>query len=100
MTKHGETDGYSAQDFVNEIKKYLGEAKEKLTHVLVNEKTSLPKAVKGWYDEYKSQPVEDGMDARANHIKVIHDKFVGPGKLVRHDPDKIASVVAKLLVKD
>ncbi|MDP3955569.1 MAG: YvcK family protein [bacterium] len=97
MTKHGETDGFSAQDFVSEIKKYLKGSAEKLAYVLVNEKTSLAPQVKGWYKEYHSQPVEDGLDGRANGIKVIHDNFARAGKLVRHDPEKLARTIVKLL---
>lgn len=97
MTKHGETDGFTAQDFVLEIKKYLGSAKEKLDYVLVNKKTSLPKAITRWYRQYYSLPVEDGLDGKANGVKIIHENFVQSGKLVRHDPAKLASAVIQIL---
>lgn len=97
MTKYGETDGFTAQDFVSQIKKYLGPARDKLDFVLVNKKTSLPHHVSRWYQQHHSMPVEDGLDGKANGIKVIHDCFVQKGKLIRHDPEKLATTVVKLL---
>ena len=97
MTKHGETDGFTAQDFLDEVKKYLGKAQSRLSDVLVNKKVALPKAVVGWYRQYHSAPVEDGLDQRKNGVQVIHEAFVQPGKLVRHDPEKVACALVKLL---
>lgn len=97
MTKHGETDDFTAEDFVAEIKKYLGTVAQKLCFVLVNKKTSLPRSIVRWYRQYHAVPVEDGLDERKNGVKVIHDNFVQPGKLVRHDPTRLARTLVKLL---
>lgn len=97
MTKHGETDGFTACDFVDEIRKYLGPAQEKLAFVLINKKVSFPKTVVSWYKRYHSLPVEDGIDEQTLGLEVIHDTFAQEGKLVRHDPDKLASAISKIL---
>ncbi|MDP3994341.1 MAG: YvcK family protein [bacterium] len=95
MTKYGETDGFAACDFVGEIKKYLGPAGGKLSYVLINKKPQLTPEVKSWYRKYHSQPVENGL--KEDGFKVIKENFAGPGKLVRHDPDKLAKAIVKLV---
>lgn len=97
MTKHGETDGFTAEDFIREIKKYLGPASKKLVFVLVNKKTSLAPRVKGWYKKYHSEPVEDGVDVRVVQAKIILADFVQKGKLIRHDPERLAKAIINLL---
>ncbi|MDO8551772.1 MAG: YvcK family protein [bacterium] len=97
MTKHGETDNFTAERFVSEIKKYLGGAAGRLRFVLVNKKTYLPSQVKTWYHRYNSQPVEDGVRGFKDSINIVHGDFVQPGKLVRHDPEKVAKALVKLL---
>lgn len=97
MTKHGETDSFNAQDFILEIKKYLGKAAKKLAFVLVNKKVTLTPRVKGWYKKYHSEPVEDGVDARVVKVKIILQDFVQKGKLIRHDPDRLAKAIINLL---
>src|SRR3989442_6864105 len=54
MTKHGETDGYKASDFVNEIHRYLG---GRVDRVIVNNGSFLPDVLKT-YDHERSVPVE------------------------------------------
>src|SRR2546421_8897674 len=53
MTKHGETDGYKASDFVNEIHRYLG---GRVDRVIVNDGPFLPDVLKK-YAEEKREPV-------------------------------------------
>src|SRR5215470_16302900 len=53
MTKHGETDGYKASDFVNAIHQYLG---GRVDRVIVNDGPFLPEVLKT-YAEEKSEPV-------------------------------------------
>src|SRR5215472_15606720 len=53
MTKHGETDGYKASDFVNAIHQYLG---GRVDRVIVNDGPFLPEVLE-MYAEEKSEPV-------------------------------------------
>lgn len=97
MTKYGETDGFSAQDFILEIKKYLGPAKKRLAFVLVNRKITLSPRVKGWYKKYHSEPIEDNVDEKALSVKVTLGDFAQKGKLIRHDPKRLAKALMNLL---
>lgn len=96
MTKHGETDGFCVSDFVREIKKYLGEAGDKLSVVLVNQSLRLPTTVAAWYKKYKSHPVK--LDQKKlNGLAVKTGRFAKMGKLIRHDPECLAQALMKLL---
>src|SRR5581483_9113809 len=53
MTKHGETDGYKASDFVNEIHRYLG---ARVDRVLLNDGAYPPNVLKA-YQEKRTEPV-------------------------------------------
>ncbi len=98
MTKHGETDDYQVSDFVREIKNYLGPASKKLETIIVNNKLRLPISTSRWYAKYKSKPVRLNGKKLAK-IKIVSRALVDGGKLIRHDPDKLAQVLVKLLEK-
>lgn len=101
MTKHGETDGFTASRLVGVIKKYLGPAAKKLSHVIAN------RALKGainlsWYRKYKAEPVVDDLnDGQDKTLSIIRGDFVENGavkpQLIRHDPQKLAKTLIKLL---
>ena len=96
MTKHGETDKFSVGDFIREIKKYLGNAVNNLSVVIVNTKLKLPTSVASWYKKYKSEPVKlDKENIRG--LKIISGSFATSGKFIRHDPKKIARAIIKLM---
>ncbi|PJC28360.1 hypothetical protein CO054_00620 [Candidatus Shapirobacteria bacterium CG_4_9_14_0_2_um_filter_39_11] len=96
MTKHGETNSFAVSDFIREIKKYLGEALDKLKVVIVNRKINLPMTVSAWYKKYKSTPV---VFDRKNlgGLKIIVGSFAKPGKLLRHDSQKTARAIMNVL---
>lgn len=98
MTKHGETDGFSASDFVKEILRYLKEAKEKLAVVLVNNDFSAPKKVLQRYKKEKSFPVQVDIE-RCQKLapKVIVRPLAAAGQLWRHDSQKLAKTLFSLL---
>lgn len=97
MTKPGETDGFAVSDFVRVIKKYLGPAASKLTHIIVN--TKAPKQVKtlSWYKKFLSSPVKDDLGQKFDGIEIIRGDFMARGEFFRHDPRKLAKVIVKLL---
>lgn len=108
MTKPGETDNFSASDFVSEIKVYLGVAAERLSHVIVN--TKFPENVQtlAWYFKYSSKPVVDDLPRSNSALKIIRGNFTQPaklaqlaklaqrGQLLRHDPKKLAKAIMQL----
>ena len=96
MTKYGETDGFAISGFVREIKKYLGQSANKLSVVIVNTKIKLPTSVASWYKKYRAEPVK--FDKKnIEGVKIITGSFATSGKFIRHDPQKIARAIMKLL---
>lgn len=98
MTKPGETDGFAASRFIQEIKGYLGKAAERLEYVLIHKGLQKGKSV-AWYKKHQAEPVVD--DLEGGNLTVIRQNFARNGAvkphLIRHDPDKLAGVLVKLL---
>src|SRR5262249_17293166 len=91
MTKHGETDGYKASDFVNTIHTYLG---TRVDRVVVNEGMFTTDVLK-MYREEQSQPVE--ID-RARLDRLVPNVVTGPfnlkdDSLARHDPERLVHAI-------
>jgi len=98
MTKHGETDGFKAGDFVREVQNYLGPARQKLAYVLISRKVRATPKIMRWYKRHKSEPVRNDLEkGKEFGLKVIVNDFSQRGNLLRHDPKKIARVVVKLV---
>ncbi len=86
MTKRGETDGFSAADFVREIHRYLG---RRVDAVVVNTAPPPPELV-GRYAEEGAAPVEPDLAAvRALVPRVITGAFATTEPLVRHDAERV-----------
>ncbi len=91
MTKHGETDGFQASDFVSEIHRYLG---GRVDRVIVNDGPFPPDVVK-MYAEQISVPV------KADHSRLTHlTPTVTTGhlnleddRLARHDPERLVRAI-------
>jgi uncharacterized cofD-like protein len=91
MTKHGETDGYKASDFVNAIHSYLG---GRVDRVIVNDGTYLPEVLE-MYAEEKSEPVivDRAQLARlVPHVLIEHLNLEND-KLARHDPECLVRAI-------
>lgn len=97
MTKRGETDNFKASDFVAVIEKYLGQSKDKLEYVLVNKRTTKQKNdIDRWYQHYGSKPVINDLQKPVN-FKIIEKDFIDSTTFYRHDPEKIAKTLMKIL---
>lgn len=100
MTKHGETDGFHAPDFVREIHRYLGDHVDRV----VLHDGSFPEDLLGCYAKERQCPVEaDVEEVRRQVPDVVVDCLlaVHAGLLVRHDAERLlcaifAPSVAKL----
>lgn len=91
MTKHGESDGFSASDFVKEVRHYLDEGK--IDFIVVNSGL-LPEKVVQRYSRERAFPVELDLDQVKKLSKnVITKPIASVGKLLRHDSGKIARIV-------
>ncbi len=86
MTKRGETDGFSAADFVREIHRYLG---RRVDAVVVNTAPP-PPDLAARYAEEGASPVEPDLAAvRALVPWVIAGAFATAEPLVRHDAERV-----------
>ena len=91
MTKHGETDGYKASDFVDAIHQYLG---GRVDRVIVNGGTYLLEVLET-YAEEKSAPVvvdRARLSRLVPHVLIEHLNFEND-KLVRHDPERLVRAI-------
>ena len=97
MTKYGETDGFSAPDFVVEMKRYFKQAGPKLKTVLVNNRISVPVKVKEKYRQEKAFPVKvDRSRLKRLGVEIIEADLAVAGQLWRHDDRKLALVFKKI----
>ena len=86
MTKRGETDGFSAADFVREIHRHLG---RRVDAVVVNTATPPPDLLDR-YAEEGAAPVEPDLAAvRALVPRVITGAFATTEPLARHDAERV-----------
>ncbi|MEF8847170.1 MAG: gluconeogenesis factor YvcK family protein [Candidatus Paceibacterota bacterium] len=87
MTKHGETHGFSASDFVNTIKDYL---EGDVDYVLVNNKRPSSERI----EEYEQEGAEfvDSPGLKGP-FKIIKEDLIRGSGYIRHDPEKTAQVI-------
>ena len=90
MTKHGETDGFAVPDFVEVLEKILPRS---LDHVVYNTKRISP-AILRRYKKEKAYPV-DVHGAKKEWVGT--DLVSTEDDRIRHHPDKIAGVIARIL---
>jgi uncharacterized cofD-like protein len=96
MTKHGETDGYAASDFLRVITQYLGEGV--LDAALLSYYESLPRDVLARYQAERAKPVSIDQDRCYEYVERLMVRPVAAaGTLVRHDADRLADALLALL---
>jgi uncharacterized cofD-like protein len=100
MTKHGETDGFAASDFIREINRYLG-GDGSLDCAVLNYHESLPRDL---YERYKgehSEPVSIDLGRCYESVRQLAIRpLTATGALVRHDPTQLAETLVRLLTED
>lgn len=91
MTKHGETDGYKASDFVNHLHHYLG---GRVDRVIVNDGPFAPDVVETYAQE-KSEPVvvDRARLTRLVPNVVIERLNLEDERLARHDPERLVRAI-------
>jgi len=91
MTKHGETDGFKASDFVNEIHRYLG---GRVDRVIVNNGSFIPEVLKT-YAEQRSEPVlpDRALLTRLVPNVTIEHLNLEDDRLARHDPERLVRAI-------
>lgn len=94
MTKFGETNDFTAEDFVETLEKYIG--KDVLTHIIVNDKKPSPERVQK-YEQAHAHVVEyNKKKLKEKKIKVIEENVMRPIGLIRHNSDTLARIICKL----
>jgi uncharacterized cofD-like protein len=92
MTKHGETDGYRASDFVRQVHAYLG---GRVDRVIAHD-GSFPEELVDRYAAQEQHPVALDEDAVRQLVPdVIVDKLLAihQDHLVRHDADRLVHAI-------
>ncbi len=92
MTKYGETDGFVAGDFINEIERYLG--RDVLDYTLINNRRPSYGRMKKYILEHASFVEIDKLPGKPSPV---FGDFLRPRGFVRHDPDKLARVIVSLI---
>jgi uncharacterized cofD-like protein len=86
MTKHGETDGYAASDFLRAVHRYLG---RRVDTVLVSTST-YPEPLLARYREERAAPVLADLDAlRDLAPRVLAAPVSTTERLIRHDAERV-----------
>lgn len=94
MTKYGETNNFTANDFVDIIEKYLGSGV--LSHVIVNTQKPDEERVEKYEKEHAQFVEYDAKELKSKRIKVIEEKLLRPVGSIRHDSDTLARIICKL----
>ncbi len=103
MTLNSQTHGFTASDHVKEIEKYAGKS---VDHVVINSQTISP-AIKKTYEKFDEYPVKDDLGPNSRIIRqplLAKSTYQKPKSdilkrsLLRHDPNKLAKALIKLIV--
>lgn len=91
MTKHGETDGYKASDFVSAIHHYLG---GRVDRVIAND-GPFPPDVLATYASERSEPVIADRSRLTQMVPsvVIEHLNLENDRLARHDPERLVRAI-------
>ncbi|MDO8471462.1 MAG: YvcK family protein [bacterium] len=92
MTKAGETNGFSAGDFLRELETYLGRGV--LDYIVINKKTPDASRLTKYKKEGKAVVAIGNLPPRP---KAIFGDFLRHSGYARHDPDALARSLIKLL---
>jgi len=94
MTQPGETDGMTAADHVEALLRNAGE--RVCEYVIVNDER--PSRLLGAYAEEGQVPVEPDIERiTALGLEPVRASVIGETEMVRHDPEKLATVVLSIV---
>jgi uncharacterized cofD-like protein len=92
MTQPGETDDFKVSNYITEIKKYL---KKDINIVVANNHIPLKTILEEYKKENKFPTIID--EENIKNTKLIQDDLIDINKLVRHDPEKLANILLKII---
>lgn len=94
MTKHGETNGYCASDFLAAIESHLG--KEAVDYVLMNNARPSPARLRPYIKEH-AEFVEPDITRSSRRPVPMSAGLIRSRGFIRHDPEKLAHMITILL---
>ena len=97
MTKHGETDGFTASDFVRAVHRYLG---RRVDTVMVNTTEPPPDLAARYAAEGAFPVVPDLAAVRALVPHVLAGSFAMTEPLIRHDAERVVGALWPELAAD
>lgn len=92
MTKHGETDGFNASDFVHQIHRYLG---GRVDRVIAHD-GSFPEHLLGRYaaeDQHPVKPDEQELRRLVPDVVIAPLLAINQDSLVRHDAERLVRAI-------
>ncbi|KJS01437.1 MAG: hypothetical protein VR68_05450 [Peptococcaceae bacterium BRH_c4a] len=97
MTQLGETDGYTASAHVKAILSHAG----KVVDFIVVNRGGIPKVLRDRYSKEGAIPVTaDAKEIERMGFKAVLEPLLAPGDVVRHDHDRLARLILKLVLKN
>ncbi|MDP1853433.1 MAG: YvcK family protein [Candidatus Omnitrophota bacterium] len=97
MTQYGETDGYSAYDHLNTV---INHSKKRIVDYVIVNTADIPENLIMKYKEEKAFLIRnDAEKIRKAGFKVIEDRIVEVGEVIRHDSYKLAQIIFSLFFK-
>lgn len=94
MTKHGETNNFTANDFVHTIQEHLNSVT--IDAIIVNNGIITEDQARAYAKEHAT-PVICDTQATTNEQLIITDNLVAEGEFARHDPHKLAKAINKAI---
>jgi len=94
MTKYGETNKFQASDFIRVIEEYLGEGV--LDYAVVNVEKMKGEILQR-YKEENVDYVEYDKEKFNSKPKILTGKFLRKGHFLRHDQEKLAKTLSKII---
>ncbi len=94
MSQPGETDGYNVSDHVNAVENHMEE--QFIEYIIVNNEEITLEVIERYYLK-GALPVRIDDEILTNKYKVIEDKFLKYGTYLRHDEEKVAECILKIL---
>lgn len=95
MTKHGETDGFAASDFLRVANDYLGDGV--LDTALLNYYEWFPRDILQRYRQEHAEPVSIDPRSHQYGVRLVVRSLAAAGTYLRHDPDRLAQAIVELL---
>lgn len=92
MTKFGETDGFSSNDFVSKVEEYVG---KRVDVVIINTRPP-SKRITRKYKKEKAYPVNDDLADGDGRLIVRGNFMDSSGSIVRHDSHNLAESIMGL----